>query len=584
MESPGLIMGLSSSLLIGQSALAASQVALQVTGNNIANAATPGYSRQRVGMIPVRGQSIGDAGFIGRGAQVGQIKRLVEPSVLARLRSSVAQESAASISLNVLSQLESITAELGGNGLSTQLQEFFDAFSELANTPGQPGAKALAVEQGASLATFIRNMRQSLDDQRLFVEGQLKSAVHSADELMTSIAQINQAIIDSEQGAGEQGNLRDQRDILLDELSKHMEITIIEQSSGAVDVLVGSQPIILGPQSRGLEMVQRSEDDGIHIDIVVEEPDQETIFVESGTIGSLLANRNSAVNDTIADLDAVAASLIFEVNKLHSSGRPSIPLTSLTTERSFPLADQALALNDPDNSVMADLPFAPKNGSFKVIITDQNGAQSTQTIFVDLDGIDNTGAYGFADDTSLAGLTAELALVPNLNAAIGPDGKLAITTDAGFTVSFAEDTSGVLAALGVNSYFTGRDATDIGVREELIDQPGLLGVGFAADSNEVALAIAGLAESPIEALGDDSLSEAWSRRIEQNAVRTASAAAQLDSLSTVRVSIETQRAAISGVSMDEESISLITYQQQYQGAARFISVVNELTQSLLALV
>jgi flagellar hook-associated protein 1 FlgK len=577
-------MGLTGSLLIGQSALAASQVALQVTGNNIANAATPGYSRQRIGLLPTRGAAFSQANFLGRGVQVGEIKRLVEPSVLARLRSSLAQEQSAAISYNVLSQLESITAELSDNDLSSHLQEFFDAFSELANTPGQTGAKALAVEQGASLASFIKSMRKSLDQERIFVEQQLASSVNAANDLLSSIAEINQTIINNEAGDGEDGNLRDQRDVLLDQLANYMEITVIDHDSGAVDVLVNSQPVILGGESRGLELRETPSSSGTIIELITTYPEEEVITVESGSIGGLLENRNSAVNDTIADLDEVTANLIFEVNKLHSVGRPSKPITSLTSERAFSAADQLLALNDPTNETMGELPFAPTNGSFTVRMFDQNGKESQVVIPIDLDGIDATGAYSFADDTTITDIAAALDAIPNLNASINADGTLAITTDTGFEVAFAEDSSGVLAALGVNSYFKGQDGTDIGVRQELIDQPALLAVGFEPDSNQIAIAITNLQNDPVEALGGESIKESWSRRVEQNAVRTAAAGAELSSLETVRASIESQRAAISGVSLDEESINLITYQQQYQGAARFISVVNELTQTLLTLV
>lgn len=577
-------MGLTGSLLIGQSALAASQVALQVTGNNIANAATPGYSRQRVGLLPTRGAAISQQNFLGRGVQIGEIKRLVEPSVLARLRSSVAQEQAAAISFNVLSQLESITAELSDNDLSSHMQEFFDAFSELANTPGQTGAKALAVEQGASLASFIKSMRKSLDQERIFVEQQLASSVQAANDILASVAEINKTIINAEGGGGEDGNLRDQRDLLLDELSKFMEITVIDHDSGAVDVLVNSQPVILGGESRGIELRETPTATGTLIELVTTYPEEEVITIESGSIGGLLENRNSAVNDTIADLDEVTANLIFEVNKLHSVGRPTKPLTSLISERFFSATDQPLALNDPANETMAGLPFAPKNGSFTVRMFDQNGKEAQTVIPIDLDGIDAAGAFSFADDTSLDDIAAALDAIPNLNASINADGRLNITTDTGFEVAFADDSSGVLAALGVNTYFKGQDATDVGVRQELIDQPSLLAVGFEPGANQIAIAITKLQNEPVDALGGESIKESWSRRVEQNAVRTAAAASEYTSLGTVRASIESQRAAISGVSLDEESVNLITYQQQYQGAARFISVVNELTQTLLTLV
>src|SRR5690606_12041331 len=106
------------------------------------------------------------------------------------------------------------------------------------------------------------------------------------------------------------------------------------------------------------------------------------------------------------------------------------------------------------------LPYGPRNGTFTVVVRDSSGAEVRTVIEVDLDGIDNTGAAGFGDDTTLASLVASINAVPNLNAEITPAGELRVYTDSGFDVNFENDTSGVLATLGVNAYFTGTDAGD----------------------------------------------------------------------------------------------------------------------------
>ena len=576
-------MGLTSSLVIGRSALAASQVALQVTGNNIANAATPGYHRQRVELAPRLSQRHSANAFLGRGVRVSDVRRVLDPAVQARLRSSISKEHGAQVDLSVLSQIEQLTNELTGTDISSQLSNLFNAFSELANNPASTVTRASVIEQGASIAAGMRDLRSDLLNERERIESQLDFNVGRADELLTDIGRLNAAIINSEVGSGEDGNLRDQRDVLLNELSELMDITVIEQANGSTDVLVDSTPVVFGSSARGLELELRSVDGKVEARVLVKERG-EALREIGGRIGGLLAQRESGVQGTIDDLDELASALIFEVNKLHTSGRPAGRLTDVTGTQVIAAADVALAFNDPTNETLAGLPFAPTNGSFNVTMYDGRGDASAVSIAVDLDGVDATGAAGFADDMSLTDLAAALDAIPNLNAQVTPAGELRVFTDDGYDVAFSEDSSGILAVLGINTYFRGTKADDIAVNQILRDDPAMLTVGLRDGTNETALAIAGLRESAITSLGGQTLAERWLNTVETNAVKTASASARFEALTSVRQSLEAQDRAVSGVSMDEESINLITYQQQYSGAARFIALIDELTQTLLGLV
>lgn len=575
-------MSLTSSLLIGQTALAASQVAIQVTGNNLANAATPGYHRQRVEMSPVSGYRFG-SNYLGRGVQVQDIRRMLDPALQARLRDAMGQEASADIERQVLDQIESLTNELTGTDLSTELGKFFNAFSELANNPASTVTRASVLEQGASLASYMRTLRADLGQVQTRLNAQLATNVDRADSLLDQIANLNQSIVLSEAGTPENGSLRDQRDLLVNELSQLLDVSVVEQTSGVADILVGSQPVVLGTTSRGLELRTRTVDGESLVEVVVS-TSQEVLANAGGTIGAIVEQRDGTAQDVIDDLDSLASNIIFEVNRLHASGRPSGRLRDETGWLAVPVADRTLAFNDPTNETFADLPFRPANGSFKVIMRDANGNAAETTIEIDLDGINSTGVAGFGDDTTLDDIRAALDGIANLNAQITPDGRLRVYTDDGFDVSFSDDSSGVLAVLGINTYFQGTDASDIAVRESLRADPSKLVLGLEDGTNETALAIAGLRDKTLSNLGGVSLTQSWLASVGRVAVQASTAQTRVEALSGVRASLEAQNSAISGVSTDEESINLIMYQQQYQGAARFISVVNELTQVLLGLV
>lgn len=583
-------MGLTSALLIGRSGLNAAQTGIQVAGDNLANAATPGYSRRTLALSPNAGPYIGPDQYNGQGVLVERISRAIDPAILSRLRSSVSDDAAARASYETLSQIELVLGESAGNGLSSQLGEFFDAFSELANNPSAAETRTLIVQTGQSVSSFVRGLRSDLTTTRDQIESQVETGVERADGLLTEIGGLNLAIANSELGRGENSALRDQRDLLVQQVSELLDVSVLERDNGAIDLFVGSTPIIQDGRSLGLGVERFSvpgQTEPVLTIVTRLGSEQQKVYPTSGRLGGLLGERNGRVQASIDDLDTLASNLIFEVNRLHSQGRAFPGLTDATGTLTIPdPADHTRALNDPANTRLAALPFAPVNGAFEVTVTDTaTGLDQTLRFDVDLDGIDAGGAPGFADDTSLQDIVDWFnTSVPNVGAQITGAGELRLTSSPGFEFGFTSDTSGVLATLGINTYFTGEDATDIGVTGALESNPQLLVAGLNNGSNEAALAIAGLRETPVSALGNVSLIEKWRQTSDTVAVSTA--AARTDSLASeqVRASLEAQHATVSGVSIDEETINLISFQQQYQAAARLISTVDELTQILINLV
>lgn len=579
-------MSFGGSMSIGRSALAASQVAIQVTGNNFANASTPGYSRQRVDLVTQQDQRWGQF-QIGRGVGIANISRQVDQALQNRLNGSLSQRGSADVGQNFLSQVESTLNELGSNSLSDMFNRFFDAWSELANSPNRDGARALVVQQGRTVAGAIRQTRDDLTSARTQLDQQLAAAVQQANGLLDQIATLNVQIVNSEGGAGQANSLRDQRDQLISQLAGFTDLSTVQQDSGSIDILIGSTPVLLNGASRGLVLNRTVTAAGSDLSVGVRE-DGTTLSFRAGTIGGLLEQRGGTVERTIGSLDSITSQLIFEVNKIHSTGYAGSPVTTAQGTRTAPAPDTLRSLNDPANLTFANLPFQAVNGGFLVTVRNSaSGATQTVRINVDLDGINAAGSLGFADDTSIASLSASLGAVPNLTASVNPDGTLKIDAAQGFAVSFAEDSSGVLAVLGVNGYFTGSSASDIDVRAELVAQPRLLSTGQSVagqpSDNAAALLIAGLRTKGLTALGGASVAGAWRDTAQVVGADAQAANSRADAAKLVNEGLEAQRQAVSGVSIDEESVNLLNYQRMYQGAARFISVVDELTQTLLAM-
>ncbi len=578
-------MSLHAAIQAAQSGLNVGQAGIQLTSNNIANASTPGYSRRLMQLQSIRGGSAGAVGSIGRGVGVANIRREVSDSLQARLWLGYADYGASERVASVMTQIEGSLNELSDFDVSSELSAFFGSWSERANLSE---SSSVVIQQGAELATFLRRVRSDLGEVREQIDRELGQTVQRADELLGTIADLNREVASAERGNGEAHELRDQRDQAVSELSELVDLSVVEQADGQYDVLIGSNPAVLGATSRGLELRLVSQDGGTEAVIALGE-DGDRLRLSGGKIGGLLDARASGADDTIAALDDLAGQLIFEVNRLHSTGSPRGGYGQLTGTLTLESEDWTRALNDPTNGSLAGLPYGAENGGFFVRVHNEHtGTSERVRIDVDLDGITDSGAAGFSDDTSLEDIRAALDAVSGMTATILPDGRLDLSGEAGFSVSFEEDSSGVLATLGMNSFFVGQSAQDIAVRGELEGSASLLASGRWVDGayveNGTALEIADLASEAVDALGGRGFAEAWGDQVQVVAGRASRAVSEAEATLIVRENLDAQRAAVSGVSLDEESVNLMNYQRQYQGAARVIQIADELLDTLIALV
>lgn len=578
-------MSLTAAMLIGRSALTASQLGIQVAGNNIANVSTPGYSRQVASFLPV-----GDGGTTagtqsGRGVSVRDVRRQIDAALQNRLWNGTADESASAQQYQTLSAIEATLGELTDNDFSSRLQGFFNIWSERANLSK---SSSVVVQQAGQITDYLRKIQKDLGTLQSQIDSQLQSGVDRADQLLSTIANLNVRISTSEGGQGLANSLRDQRDQVISELSKLVDITSVDQPDGSTNILIGSTPVVLAGQSRGMRFDMTEINGNLEVSVKAKD-NSEFLDIQSGQLGALLSDRRQSVGQTSAALNSIASQLIFEVNKLHSTGTNKDGLTSASGTLSFATADRTRSLNDVYNTATSGLPFKANNGGFYVTVK-QTGTNATQTvrINVDLDGVDNTGAAGFSNDTSAEDIRAALGAIPGLNATFDAEGKLQVSAQSGFSFSFSDDSSGALALLGVNSFFTGTNASNIAVRSDLVSDPNNLQVGRIVDGtfveNGTALQLSNLQNQALSSLNGRTIGSTWADTVQGIGVATAAAKTTSAAATSVRESLDAQRASISGVSIDEESLNLLNFQRQYQAGARLIDISNQLLTSLMQIV
>ncbi|MBC7783353.1 MAG: flagellar hook-associated protein FlgK [Burkholderiales bacterium] len=566
-------MSLTGALNIGKNALAINQAAIQTIGNNISNVGNANYTRQRVDLATARDQKLRTGVFVGSGVQLDGIRRQIDDALEGRLRNTNSESQGADVQQQWFSRVESVFNELSNKDLSTQLSGFFNAWNGLANKPQDLGLRQVVLQSGSSVTSWFHQMSGNIQSLRGDLNDKVRGAAVSADQLASKIASLNVEIARAEAGLGSANGLRDQRDALLKGLSEIVEIRTVEQGNGVTNVYVGSDPLVFDGRSLGVTTVNDTDADGNNYVKVIFKSNNGEIKSANGQLGGFEKIR-TVLNETNAEFDELASALAFELNKVHSSGQGLEGFTSVIG--SATLTDTTVALNDPASGLRQ----VPAGGSFVVHVKDKASGLSTSTLInIDLDG---QGA-----DTSLDGLITQLDAVDGITA-VSNGGRLQISADnaPATEISFSQDSSGALAALGVNTFFTGTDAGNIEVSAALKARPQLLAAARNGDSgdNQTARAIAALETQALASLGGSTLQSSYEGMVNTVAIRSTTASADAEASAAALETMQGQHEALSGVSLDEEAINLMKYQRAFQGAARLVSVVNDMMDTMLGLV
>ena len=563
-------MSLFSTMQMASNALQANQIGLQVVGQNIANCNTPGYIREEMLLAPAPTQRVGGL-LLGMGVSVEAVVQKIDAFLEERLRSAVSDQSSAETVEQSYAQLESIIGELGDTDLSTSLNNFFSSISEILNQPESVSVRNLAVLQGETLTSDIQRMAGRVVEIRKDLNERVESMAADINRLTEEISTLNVRIAEVEGGNVSNSDavgLRDQRLVALEELATLIDIRVTEQQSGGVAVYSGGDYLVFEGTAREVELT-RSSDRGLAVaDILVSET-ASPLNPSSGQLQGLIYSRDEVLGSYLDDLNDLAATLTYEFNKLYSGSQGLKGYEELTS--TFYVDDVDLPLD------RAGLNFTPSNGSFQVLVNDiETGLTQTSEIIVDLNG---QGHDMTLDDLAAAfneidGVSAEITAVRGLKISC---------TGANQQIAFADDTSGVLASLGLNTFFTGTNALDIGINSDVEADPTLFAAssgGIGADT-DAAIELANFIDRPLDSEDGATLSFLYDRMVSEATQGATVAKAVAEGARVFEVSLRGQKTAASGVNLDEEAVNMLSYQRAYQASSRLISALNELLEILV---
>ncbi len=576
------------SLQIGGTALAVSQAALSVTGNNIANSATEGYSRQVPQLTPTQSYEVLPGQYTGTGVAIYDITRITDEAINSRLRSAAGDSASYLIQQQTMSRVESAFNELTEDDVSTRLNDFFSAWSQLQIQPQDVASRNVVLQNADSVTNVIRELRSNLSDIHDDLNSQVKAAVSQADVLAKEIAAINGDIVATEAGrTGSAAALRDQRDDMLLQLNELVNITTQEQAGGSVTVYVGNEPLVQFTDCRGLSYRDVTNSEGEKVTEVIFESNSGVADLASGKISGLITARDELVDSVISDMDSWAQSLIYEVNNLHSVGSSMEEVTEFISDYNVDDPTASLA-SSSSNGLNWDV----TNGVFNINVINSSGEiDHTETIKVNINS---------PSSDSLNSVAAKLDAVDGVSSYVDAAGYLHIeASSSGDSIAFSlptdsedernyDSATNFLAVIGINTFFSGDNASDISLKEDFYNHPekvvaGDWALGLTGDGS-IASKIASLATEGASSLNGISLSDNFSSIVADIASNTARVEDNYSAAEAVLETLKLEQQGVSGVSVDEEAMNMIVFQRAYQGAAKYIGVIDELLDEVIGLI
>jgi flagellar hook-associated protein 1 FlgK len=315
--------GLNGLFGIGSNALATFQRALAVTGQNIANVNTPGYSRQEVILSETLPENA-RPGQIGTGVEATEVRRSIDTFVEQQLLDSNERLGQFGASQQALSQIEPVFADSNDQGIAAGLNEFFKAWQDVATNPSDLTARTVLLAKADGAAKLINQAASQLSAQRTSLDGQIQGAINDVNALATKIADLNSQIKLVEVGGQKANDLRDQRGRFLNDLANLVDISSLEDSTGQVTVSVGLGQVLVTQQTAfQLTGVADSGNGGlldVHYDNGTGTTTDLTSVINGGRLKGLIDARDTTAAGLQTSLNTLTSQLVSQVNTQHRVG------------------------------------------------------------------------------------------------------------------------------------------------------------------------------------------------------------------------------------------------------------------------
>lgn len=551
-------------LNIGLTGLMASQAKLNVASHNIANADTPGYSRQSAVQTTQPSQYMG-YGYVGQGARVVDVERAYDQFLHKQLLQSQSQASYYQNYSDLVAPIDNLIADPDA-GLSSAMSQFFDAVQEVANNPSNIAARQTMLSQSEVLVNRFQLLSGQLDEIDASVEQNIALAAQDITQYGQQIARLNQEISRAlGVGNGASPNdLLDQRDQALAELAKRVNVQAVVDDKGMMTVFIGNgQALVQGTQSATIatrpDPAQPSRTQvtyQIGNGAALALPESQ---LNGGELGALLAFRREALEPVQDQLGFLATALAAKFNEVHASGYGLDGSTGKPYFSGIDLAQPVVSAGSQGSTVSVSFATNVKLSALRpdtYTISNDNG---TLSVTRQSDGARFTDLSVPIDGLVFSGVTLQT----------GETAVIAPYRDAASSIGVAITDPRQIAA-----------AQD--------DPTGVVALGSGPADNRNALTLAAIQTEKF--LYDDgagqataTLQTAYARTVSSLGAKASEVKNGASSSQALYEQIQAQRDSHAGVNLDEEAANLVRYQQAYLAASKVMQMAQKLFDSVLAI-
>jgi len=615
-----------SGIEIGKRSLNTHQLALNTVGHNLSNASVEGYSRQRVVMHSV------DALYrpqLNREERAGQIGQGVEAASIERVRDKLLENRILAQSDDAgywrtrdayLLQVEQIYLEPYSRSVRALMDEFWKGWQELSVHPNGEAERQSVLRRGEALMDGINRNYSRLKEIRTMIDDDLVVSVGEVNSMLTDIKALNEEIVKSEAMGDNPNDLYDRRDLLVNKLADYLPLTVDNRDPDEFLIHTGGLHLIQGAKVSYIAVNANSDNEGYH-DIRWEVND-ELLTPRYGKLGSLLELRDVDVRGEIQSLDEMTMAFADLVNEIHREAWSANGITGIDFFREYPFVDSASGNYDRSGDDVLDSTYVYR-------LTGGNALDSRAIIgFAGVITVD--GREGPVEIPYTAADTVEMVLdrinssEGEISARLSWNGRLELRAGAAegvgnpdFVIRHIEDSgqflagyagllegSGPLAAYdwqvpdAVLSLRAGGTAFSVSplshpsgwlkVNEELAADPSKIAASLSetgqtpsGGDNRAALSIAQLRHQPLLPGQNGTFDDWFALAAADIGLRGEIAAQTRESQNLIMKELEDLRQSISGVNLDEEFSEMIKFQHGYNAAARFITVVDKMIETII---
>ena len=614
---------------IGKRAVDAHQQALNITGHNLSNISTKGYSRQRVEFTafePIYMPGLNreeTPGQIGQGVVVGRITRLRDELLDRRIVAQAGGEGYWRARDPYIRDMEKIYLEVGENSIRSKMDMFWDSWQELAMHPADTAPRMAVLERGKTLIDGIHERYDSLKMLQERAEEDVRMTVAQINELSSQIAGLSTDIIKIKAQGDNPNDLMDRRDLLVDMLSSKLNVTVDNRDPDEFMVHTNGVVLVQGRIGRKLDL-ELNPETGFSRVIWGETRNELEMLnnTRNGSLGAFLELRDLTIKTEIQNLDNMTMNFVGLVNEIHEKAYGINGETGVKFFAEHPFVTNVngnydrTGNGDYDSSYIFRvsgvnvLEHRAQVGLEGVITLSASGGTReipyypTDTVADIINRINNSGAEVTARLNSDGYLT--MKATPSANWA-HPDFVIRHIEDSG---RFLEGYAGLLNGIGPEGAFSWSvpdavaalrgDATSwevapiahpsgwIEVNPALLRDPLSVAAGFGQNgrpanpgNGDAALAIAAIRNTESMVGKYRTFDDYFAVSVGEIGLLGQRSQIALETQSLVMKQLEEMRQSVSGVNMDEELSNMIKYQHGYAAAARFITVVNQMLDTII---